>query len=126
MAALIDVGLPLISFAWMSSVLVPFSLKVIFSLSPRSRLMPLNEASSASLSSWSLQFIELLDQILAHVIAVDRVRAGRAVERRSSVPLAPPTVRSVVERFWMRSLPPSFEATTLPLKAEVPLIAVTS
>ena len=52
------------SFAWMTSVLVPVSLKVIFSLSPRSRLMPLNEASSASLSSWSLQLVELLDQVL--------------------------------------------------------------
>ena len=37
------------SLAWMSMVEVPVSLKVIFSLSPRSRLMPLNEASSAEL-----------------------------------------------------------------------------
>ncbi|MNT74128.1 hypothetical protein D3C72_2129160 [compost metagenome] len=41
------------SLVWMSMDDVPVSLKVMASLSPRSRLIPLNEASSASLSSWS-------------------------------------------------------------------------
>ena len=125
LAALIEVGLPLISFAWMTSVLVPFSLKVIFSLSPRSRLMPLNEASSDSLSSWSFSSLNCLTRF----VRTSLPSTESVLAEPSSVlvvPLAPPTVRSVVERFWMRSLPPSFDAVTLPVKAEVPLIAATS
>ena len=59
-----------------------------------------------------LQLIELLDQVLANIVAIDE----SVLAEPSSVlvvPLAPPTVRSVVERFWMRSLPPSFDAYDL-------------
>ena len=55
---------PSTSLAWMSMVEVPVSLKVSFSLSPRSRLMPLNEASSASLSSWSRSSLNCLTRFL--------------------------------------------------------------
>ena len=44
---------------------------MIFSLSPRSRLMPLNEASSASLFELVAQVVVLLDQVAAHVVAAD-------------------------------------------------------
>ena len=45
--------MPLAFFDWMVIEEVEVSLKFSFSLSPRRRLMPLNEASSANLSSWS-------------------------------------------------------------------------
>ena len=44
--------------------MVPVSLKVSFSLSPRSRLMPLNEASSANLSSWSFRSLNWVTRLL--------------------------------------------------------------
>ena len=56
-------SLPFLSLAWIWIEDEPDSLKVIVSLSPRSRLMPLNEESSANLSSWSRRSLNCLARL---------------------------------------------------------------
>src|ERR1041384_1840253 len=60
----IAVAAPAVVLAWVEMVDVAVSLKVIFRLSPRSRLMPLNEASSANLSSWSFRSLNWVTRLL--------------------------------------------------------------
>jgi len=108
------------SLDWMFSEDEPVSLKVIDRASPRSRLMPLKEASSAVRSSCWRRSLNC------------SIRSARTV----LPPIVPPvpvvatavsvTVRSEVDRFSMRSLPLSFEARTLDVSDELPLIEATT
>ena len=84
------------SLAWILIVQVPVSLKVSFSLSPRSRLMPLNEASSASLSSWSRSSLNCLTRS-ANVVAADGPWLA------GTVPSSAPAALSAADRVRSRS-----------------------
>ena len=118
----IEVALPFLSLAWTLMKLVPVSFSVSFRLSPRSRLTPLKEASSPNLVSWSRRSLNCLASEVRTLLP-----ATVPVEvEPSTLPLVTPVVvRSWVDRFWMRSLPLSFDAVTLPMRPAVALIAVT-
>ncbi len=62
-------------------VLVPNSLKLILSLSPRSRLTPLKDAVVGDLVELVAQVVVLPDQVAAHGVAADGPGPGVAVDR---------------------------------------------
>ena len=87
----------------------------------------MNEASSASLSSWSRSSLNWsATGQLRNRIAKDRCNssglADRAVELARALPFLPSMVSASVERFSMRSLPLSLEARTLPVEVGVDLV----
>ena len=99
---------------WIDSVLVLCSLKNSFSTSPVSRLTPLKLESWAVLSSWSLELVELRDQVGAHGVAGDRV-AFRCCRRACrSLPM-PVTVSAEVDRLVICSWPALFDALIKPV-----------
>ena len=123
---LIGRGVPNSSCAWMLIELVPSSLKLIRSLSPRSRLMPLYEASSASLFNWSRRSLYCLTRLRRTTLPPMVVVLATPRSPLTTPPaVAPTSVRSPVERFEIRSLPLSFEAVTLSVSKALALMLAT-
>ena len=119
--------MPLASCETMLIELVLISLKTSFRVSPRSRLTPLKLELSASLSSWLRRSLNCVIRFLRTVLPpIVAVFAGPVSPLMTPPDVAPTTDRSSVERFWMLSLPPSFDAFTLPMSEVLALIALTS
>ncbi|MNL34368.1 hypothetical protein D3C87_1563370 [compost metagenome] len=111
------------SLVWMSIAEVPVSLNVMVSLSPRSKLIPLNWASSASLSSWSRSSLNWEERPARTALPATSVLAAAAPVR---LPAEAPVISSFwVDWFSIRSLPLSFDARILPLRSVLALISET-
>ena len=103
--------------------LVLISLKTSFSVSPLSRLTPLKLESSASLSSWLRRSLNCVIRFLRTVLPPTVVVFAAPVSPLMTPPaVAPTTVRSVVERFWIETLPLSLDAFTLPVSEVLALM----
>ena len=121
-----EVLMPLAFCETMLIELVLISLKTSFSVSPFSRLTPLKLESSASLSSWlrrSLNcVIRFLRTVLPPIVAVFAVPVSPLM---TPPEVAPTTDRSLVERFWIETLPLSLDAFTLPVRLVLALMPAT-